>query len=441
MMRDPAPSWGRYPNATQRLLPLIDRHAPLPCIEGNALPRGNGRSYGDSCLNDQGTLLITRELDRYIQFDPTSGLLECESGVLLSDILDLAVPQGWFLPVTPGTKFVTVGGAVANDVHGKNHHRVGCFGHHVEGFELLRSDGNRRWCSRAESADWFYATLGGLGLTGLITRVRIRLRRIASPWMTTEVIRFRNLSEFFELSTQSESDFEYTVAWIDCVARGKALGRGLFSQANHAPANPERHPAPPARRLRVPFTPPISLINPLSLRAFNAAYYHKQRRDQTRDVTHYDPFFYPLDGVGQWNRIYGPHGFLQYQCVVPPKIAISTVTQLIELIAASGTGSFLAVLKQFGSLPSLGMLSFPRPGTTLALDFPNSGSATFALLDSLDDIVAQAGGAVYPAKDARMKGEYFRQYFPNWERFTRFIDPNFSSSFWRRVTEQSCRES
>jgi FAD/FMN-containing dehydrogenase len=441
MVCDPAPSWGRYPSASQRLISLESRHASLPHVEGTVLPRGNGRSYGDSCLNDQGTLLMTRALDRYIQFDPATGSLECEAGVLLSDILDLAVPQGWFLPVTPGTKYVTVGGAIANDVHGKNHHRVGSFGHHVEGFELLRSDGSRRWCKPTEHADWFSATIGGLGLTGLITRARIRLRRIASPWMTTENIRFRNLSEFFELSAQSESDFEYTVAWIDCVARGKTLGRGLFSRADHAPANPEHQPAAPARRLQVPITPPISLINPLSLRAFNVAYYHKQLHDQAYAVTHYDPFFYPLDGVGQWNRIYGPHGFLQYQCVVPLDTAAQTITQLVERIAASGTGSFLAVLKQFGTLPSLGMLSFPRPGATLALDFPNTGAPTFALLDSLDKVVAQAGGAVYPAKDARMKGEHFRQYFPRLETFLPFVDPNFSSSFWRRVTEQTCKKS
>lgn len=441
MIRDSAPSWGRYPHTSQRLLSLDDRHAPLPPVEGTALPRGNGRSYGDSCLNDQGTLLLTRGLDRYIQFDPATGLLECEAGVLLSEILDLAVPQGWFLPVTPGTKFVTVGGAIANDVHGKNHHRVGSFGHQVEGFELLRSDGSRRWCTPAEHTDWFFATIGGLGLTGLVTHARLRLRRISSPWMATETLRFHHLSEFFELSARSEPDYEYTVAWIDCAARGSTLGRGLFSRANHAPANSEHRPAAPSRRLQVPFTPPISLINRLSLRAFNAVYYHKQRIEHAYAITHYDPFFYPLDGIGHWNRIYGRRGFLQYQCVVPPDAAVSAVAQLVEQIAASGTGSFLAVMKQFGTQASLGMLSFPRAGTTLALDFPNTGMATFVLLDQLDEIVAQAGGAVYPAKDARMNGKRFRQYFPNWEAFLPFVDPNFSSSFWRRVTEHACKRS
>lgn len=440
MRGEPAPSWGRYPHAAQRLHALNNRHDLLPQHESSMLPRGNGRSYGDSCLNDGGTLLLARGMDRYIQFDPATGFLMCEAGVLLSEILDLIVPQGWFLPVTPGTKFVTVGGAIANDVHGKNHHRVGNFGHHVEGFELLRSDGSRRWCSLTQHADWFAATVGGLGLTGLITYAQLRLRRIGGPWMVTEAIRFRNLDGFFELSERSEACHEYTVAWIDCVARGKAFGRGIFNRANHAPALPEQRPTAPSRRLRVPVTPPVSLINPLSLRAFNTAYYYKQR-DVSLGISHYDPFFYPLDSIGQWNRVYGPRGFLQYQCVVPPAQAQSIIAKLVERIAASGTGSFLAVLKQFGTLPSLGMLSFPRPGATLALDFPNTGSATFALLDKLDEIVANAGGAVYPAKDARMSGAHFRQYFPRLEAFSAFVDPQFSSSFWRRVTEQPCKKS
>lgn len=433
-----APSWGCYPKASQRLMRLDDRRAALPSVQGHALPRGNGRSYGDSCLDDGGTLLLARGLDRFLNFDPASGLLECEAGVLLSEILDLIVPQGWFLPVTPGTKFVTVGGAIANDVHGKNHHRIGSFGHHLAGFELLRSDGTRRWCSPTEHAEWFAATIGGLGLTGLITRAQLRLRRTAGPWMTTENIRFRHLAEFFALSAVSEGEHEYTVAWIDCAARGSALGRGIFSRANHAPAHPERRPPAPTRRLGVPFTPPLSLINSLSLRVFNLAYFHKQRGDNASAVTHYDPFFYPLDGVGHWNRIYGPRGFLQYQCVVPPGDAEATIGKLLALISGAGTGSFLAVLKQFGSRPSLGMLSFPRPGTTLALDFPNAGPSTFTLLDRLDDIVSATGGAVYPAKDARMSGRHFRQYFQRWEAFGPFIDPALSSSFWRRVMEQAC---
>ncbi len=428
-------SWGRYPRASQAIVPLFDRHAALPATTGRALPYGNGRSYGDSCLNDGGTLLHTRQLDRFISFDPQTGVIECEAGVLLSEILDLVVPQGWFLPVTPGTKFVTVGGAIANDVHGKNHHKAGTFGRHVLAFELLRSDGSRRLCSPQLHPEWFAATIGGLGLTGVVTRATIQLRRVAGPWMSCELHRFDDLAGFFRLSQASDRDFEYTVAWIDCASQGEALGRGIFTRANHAPAHPDSRPNAPSRRLRVPLAPPISLINPLSLRAFNSLYYHRQREDVSHATTHYEPHFYPLDGIGDWNRIYGPHGFMQYQCVVPPSVSQDCMETLVKTIASSGQGSFLAVLKQFGDAASPGMLSFPRPGATLALDFPNRGANTLALLDRLDDIVAAAGGAVYPAKDARMSARYFKQYFPSWETFSQYIDPKFSSSFWRRVTE------
>jgi FAD/FMN-containing dehydrogenase len=428
-------SWGRYPHARQTILDIADRHRPLPSAEGTLLPHGNGRSYGDSCLNDDGVLLRTRHMDRFIHFDPASGQLECEAGVLLSDILDLVVPQGWFLPVTPGTKFVTVGGAIANDVHGKNHHVTGTFGRHVLDLELLRSDGSRLTCGPEHQPEWFAATVGGLGLTGLITRAVLQLRRISGPWMSTESHRFADLDGFFDLSQRAADAYEYTVAWIDCASKGSTLGRGLFTCANHGPACPDTRPSAPSRRLAVPFVPPISLINSVSLKAFNSLYFHRQRATATHQTTHYEPYFYPLDGIGNWNRIYGPHGFMQYQCVIPPASARECIERLLKIISSSGNGSFLAVLKQFGSQPSPGMLSFPRPGTTLALDFPNRGERTLRLLDGLDDIVADAGGAVYPAKDARMSRRRFREYFPAWEAFSHFIDPRFSSSFWRRVTE------
>lgn len=434
-MRADGHSWGRFPQATHTIVDVVDRHRPLPKLDQVMLPYGNGRSYGDSCLNDNGALLHTKALDHFIDFNPETGELACETGVQLADILDLVVPQGWFVPVTPGTRFVTIGGAIANDVHGKNHHRAGNFGRHLLELELLRSDGSRRVCSPTENPEWFAATIGGLGLTGLITRARIQLRRIAGPWMSSEVHRFDNLAGFFRLSEASDRDYEYTVAWIDCLASGRNLGRGLFTRANHAPAHPDRRPQAPSRRLRVPITPPLSLINRLTLRGFNALYYQRQRQSVAHATTHYEPHFYPLDGIGDWNRIYGPRGFLQYQCVVPPDAAAEGIAELLRLIADSGTGSFLAVLKQFGPLGSPGMLSFPRPGTTLALDFPNQGSATLTLLDRLDNVVSAAGGAVYPAKDARMSGKHFRQYFPAWESFRPFIDPRFSSSLWRRVME------
>jgi len=428
-MTAPGTSWGRYPRATQQIIPLRWRDEPLPAVPGTMLAYGNGRSYGDVCLNDGGTLLHTRGLDRFISFDAGSGVLRCEAGVLFSEILDFAVPRGWFLPVAPGTRFVTVGGAIANDVHGKNHHRAGTFGEHVRCFELLRSDGSRLPCSRSENMDLFTATIGGLGLTGLIAWAEFALLRVPGATMQTETIGFGGLDEFFSLSEQSEADHDYTVAWIDCAGAGKTFGRGLFIRANHAAASDAA-----VRRLRlsVPFTPPFPLINGLTLRAFNAAYFHATRRG--RRLIPYAPYFFPLDAIGEWNRIYGPRGFLQYQCVVPPPAARDAIAELLKRIAASGSGSFLAVLKVFADRQAAGILSFARAGTTLALDFPNRGAATLELLERLDDIVAAAGGAVYPAKDARLSGERFRRYFPHWQKMLEHVDPRFSSGFWRRVS-------
>ena len=426
-----AESWGRWPRCTQRLLPLFDRARELPPFEGRALPRGQGRSYGDSCLNPDGTLLDARGLDRFIAFDPASGVLRAEAGTTLAQVLELVVPRGWFLPVTPGTRQVSLGGALANDVHGKNHHVAGTFGHHVRAFELLRSDGTRLHCTPEENAEWFGATCGGLGLTGLVTWVELQLRRIPGPALEVESLRFGALDEFFALSRESAGTHEYTVAWIDCLARGKALGRGHFLRADHvaAPA------AAPRRALTMPFVPPLSLVNRWSLRPFNALYYHRLRRARQHATVHYAPYFYPLDGIAHWNRMYGPRGFLQHQCVIPPDAARDAVAQMLGEIAHSGRGSFLAVLKEFGARPAPGLLSFARPGTTLALDFPHEGAATLALLERLDAIVAAAGGALYPAKDARMSPALFRAGFPRWAEFQRFVDPRFSSGFWRRVME------
>jgi FAD/FMN-containing dehydrogenase len=337
-----------------------------------------------------------------------------------------------------------VGGAIANDVHGKNHHAAGSFGNHVIGFELVRSDGSRRWCSPDENADWYAATIGGLGLTGLITWAELQLRRVANPLMDSETVRFRNLGEFFELSQASERDFEYTVSWIDCAFTGRRLGRGLFNRANHAPAVintrllPAKLPSGVAEVSRkVPFTPPISLINTLSLKSFNTLYFNQQRGDVVRSIQHYRPFFYPLDALLEWNRIYGPRGFYQYQCSVPHAKAFAATQQLLETIARSGLGSFLAVLKQFGEPASRGMLSFPSPGTTLALDFPNTGPKVHRLFEALDRIVLDAGGRLYVAKDGRMNGAMFRAGYPRLAEFQPYLDPRFSSGWWRRVMQHT----
>lgn len=430
-------SWGNVVRREHGIVPLRDRHASFPDVAPftSVLPYGNGRSYGDSCLNVGAGLLATRTLDRFIDFDPHSGIVTCESGVLLADILHVAMPKGWFVPVTPGTRFVTVGGAIANDVHGKNHHRAGTFSRHVRRFELLRSDGQRLLCSDSENTEWRNATIGGLGLTGVIIWAEIELRRIAGSWMDVETIRFANLNEFLALCAESDRDFEYTVAWVDCLGRGKQLGRGLLQRANHAAAE-TTGARNPSRRISVPFAPPISLVNGASLRLFNTAYYHRQRGARRRSVEHFESFFYPLDGILHWNRLYGPRGLYQYQCVVPGTGA-DAVAALLEAIATSGLGSFLAVLKVFGRLESPGMLSFPREGATLALDFPNRGARLERLFGELDIIVRDAGGRIYPAKDGRMPGHLFRSGYPRWREFSRFIDPHCSSSFWRRVTEDA----
>jgi FAD/FMN-containing dehydrogenase len=423
-------SWGRWPRYEQRIVALTNRFAPLP-DSAPMLPYGNGRSYGDVCLNAGGTLLATRGLDRFLSFDSTTGILECEAGTLLSEIIALTLPRGWFPPVTPGTALVTVGGAIANDVHGKNHHRAGSFGHHLLSFELQRSSGDKLTCSPTQNADWFGATLGGLGLTGLILTARLQMRRVPGAWIAGDSQRFASLQEFFALAAQSDADYEYTVAWLDCAAGGSKLGRGLFMRGNHVE---HQGSEPRDRSLRFPVTPPISPVTNFSVRLFNEMYFHRPAAQQQHALWHYRPFLYPLDAVLDWNRLYGPRGFFQYQCVLPEPAATAALPEMLQLIARSRQGSFLVVLKQFGTLPSLGWLSFPRPGVTLALDFPNRGDSTLELLERLDDITRAAGGAVYPAKDARMSAHSFQQYFPAWQRLEEYVDPKFSSSFWRRVT-------
>jgi len=425
-------SWGLFPESNAEITRIGSRYESLD-LSGSALPFGNGRSYGDSCLNNGGTLIDTSSLDHFISFDSESGVLRVESGVMLADILRLIVPRGWFLPVTPGTRFVTIAGAVANDVHGKNHHRAGTFGCHVRAFELLRSDGSRLVCTPDENAEWFAATIGGLGLTGLITWVEIQLKPIMNPYLQCETRRFECIDDFFEINAASEEAYEYTVAWVDCMARGSQLGRGAFYRANHhGSAAPRNRPPASSCSFSMPFVPPVSLVNRASLRLFNGLYYRKQPKRSSNTV-HYQPFFYPLDAIGHWNRMYGRKGFVQYQCAVPGESGREVFKEILRNISDSRQGSFMAVLKVFGDVRSPGMMSFPKPGVTLALDFPNNPSV-MSLLDRIDALTREANGVVYPAKDARMSGESFRDYFPQWQEFSEYIDPQFSSGFWRRVT-------
>lgn len=431
-------SWGRYPRAgPMTVVPITWRSDTRNFHElrQSVLPFGQGRSYGDVCLNDGGILLDTESLSHFISFDERSGLMRCEAGMTLAEILSVAVPRGWFLPVTPGTKFVSVGGAIANDVHGKNHHRVGTFGMHVTQFELLRSREGRVLCSPTQNQDMFRATIGGLGLTGLILWAEIQLCPISGPFIRTERIRFDNLTEFFDIARVSDPNNMYTVAWVDCLTKNRPLGRGVFIRGNHAEEETPRSRSVGARRtLTIPFDAPHLLLNRIAMKAFNRAYYHWHVSRHTEDLVHYDPFFYPLDAIHGWNRLYGSRGFLQYQCVVPFDSEGGAINDVLQRVVRAGEASFLSVLKIFGATRSPGMLSFPRPGVTLALDLPNAGASTLRLLEALDDIVRLSGGAVYPAKDARMSPDNFKAFFPQWEAFSRSVDPQFSSTLWRRVT-------
>ena len=424
-------SWGRLGRFAHRVRPLRDRAAVASMLAGSApgIAYGMGRSYGDVCLNPGGTLWSAQGLDRFISFDGDKGIIECEAGVLLKDIQELVVPRGWMLPVTPGTQFVTVGGAVANDVHGKNHHAFGSFGDHVLQLTLLRTDGEKIECGPALHPDWYAATVGGMGLTGIITRVSIALRRVDGAWMTVESVPYTSLQQFFQLADESEKDWEYTVSWIDCVSRNAR--RGIFFRANHSQMSASADY--PEGNHRLSFTPPISLVNRLSLRPFNFAYYHWHRLRAGIEQVHYQPFFYPLDRIQGWNRMYGPKGFYQYQCVIPPERRQEAVAAMLDETARSNSGSFLAVLKTFGAKPAVGLMSFPRPGATLALDFPNRGEATLALMRRLDAIVAEAGGRLYAAKDARMPANFYADGYSQLSQFVPFRDPGISSALSRRL--------
>ena len=428
----PVTSWGRLSADPHYVVGLNDpsRVKSLVCHGMHpGVAHGMGRSYGDVGLNPEGTLWITTGLDHLIAFDDSTGRLVCEAGVLLRDIQRLVIPRGWILPVTPGTQLVTVGGAIANDIHGKNHHVLGSFGDHVQSLTLVRTNGEVIQCGPSERPDWFASTVGGMGLTGVITQAELQLRRVSGPWLETETVPYANLDQFFRLADESEADWEHTVSWIDCITGGG--GRGLFMRGN--PTKVEDRPAPQGRKLTMPMVPPVSLVNRLSLRPFNMAYYHLKKRQAGRAITHYEPFFYPLDNLLEWNRMYGPNGFFQYQSVVPREVGQDAVQAMLKEIARSGGGSFLAVLKTFGNRQPVGMLSFPQPGVTLALDFPNHGDRTHKLFERLDAIVREAKGRIYPAKDARMPRELFEAGYPRLGEFMKYRDLGISSGLSRRL--------
>ncbi|MDQ8728049.1 FAD-binding oxidoreductase [Bradyrhizobium sp. LHD-71] len=426
-------AWGRLTANLHEVVRLTNAAQACERLSGGAsttLPVGVRRSYGDVCLNSGGRLLETVHLDRFIHADWQRGVVVVEAGMTIDELLRVSVPNGWFVPVTPGTKFVTLGGAVANDVHGKNHHLAGTFGRYVRRLRLARSDSEIVEVSPEQQPELFAATVGGLGLTGIIVDLELKLLQIASSYLEVETLPMANTDDFFHLSAESEK-WPYTVAWVDCFATGATIGRGLYMRGR--PLDDSAFDAHPRPSIAVPFTAPSVILNPLTIRSFNAFY----RRMATHDGlvrVHYDKFFYPLDAVGSWNRLYGARGFYQFQCVVPMAQGGDVVRQLLQTAAEARQGSFLVVLKTFGNLPSPGILSFPHEGVTLSLDFPNKGNDTSKLLARLNAIAIDAGGRIYPAKDATMTAAQFQSSYPRWQEVERCRDAAIMSDFWRRVT-------
>ena len=404
--------------------------------------RGMGSGYGDAALNAGSGVILHERLGRLLDFDPATGVLTAEGGACFADVIKVFLPRGWFLPVTPGTKFVSVGGAIAADVHGKNHHSDGSIGRFVLDLELLTGTGEVIHCSRDHNADAFFATLGGMGLTGAIVSARIQLRRVESGYVNVRYQRARDLDEALGLFAAGDKDHRFSVAWIDCLASGPSFGRSVLMRGDHAPAAAlagraaDAPLAPPAkRRTGVPFFMPPFVLNRWSVKAFNALFY---ARHTDRDaVVDYDSYFYPLDSVAHWNRVYGRRGYLQYQAVLPHASARAGLVRLLERLVASRRASFLAVLKAMGPA-SGGLLSFPVPGYTLALDLPYSGPDVLEFLRGLDDVVLDHGGRVYLAKDTCMSPEAFERMYPALGRFREIkarLDPHdrFASSQAKRL--------
>lgn len=447
----PLSGWGRYPVQSCEL-ERPERYADLRPDAASLIARGQGRSYGDAALNENGRVLLTERVNRLLDLDADSGILRAEAGVTLAEILEVIVPKGWFVPVTPGTKFVSLGGCVAADVHGKNHHHEGSFGDHVLAIELILADASHVACSPSENSELFWATVGGMGLTGIIGEVTLKLIPIQSAYMIVRHHAADDLEQLFQHLQNSAMDDRYTVAWIDSLATGKNLGRGIAMCGHHAavaelPADfGDALASKPERNRTVPFDFPAWALNPVSIGAFNAIYYQREGNKHQPFLTSYDPYFYPLDAIGHWNRLYGKRGFVQYQCVIPERSAFDGIKALLQELSGSRRPSFLAVLKRLGA-QGRGMLSFPMAGYTLALDLPiRSGKllaghpddGLFVLLNELDEIVLQHGGRVYLAKDARLSAASFRAMYlryDEWLKIKNAVDPQnrFSSSLARRL--------
>lgn len=404
--------WGKYP--------VIDSLENIPLTAADlrtylntsfmGIARGMGRSYGDSALAPH--VISTTQLNHLLAFDEHSGILHCQAGVTLEDILNTFIPKGWFPPVTPGTKYVTVGGCIASDVHGKNHHLVGSFCDHVLSITVMLADGKTVICTPESNSELFRATCGGMGLTGIILDATFKMRRIPGTHMESTTYKAADLDQALTLFEQYESS-TYSVAWIDCLSGGARLGRSLITVGDHS-EDGDTTPAK-GKHFMIPMDMPSFLLNRYSIKAFNSIYYHKIRNRGVSHRLHYDQFFYPLDKILQWNRLYGKNGFTQYQFVLPKEKGKEGMSLILKRIAASNRGSFLAVLKAFGK-GNDNYLSFPMEGYTLAVDFKlNDG--LLGMLNELDRIVIDHGGRIYLTKDARMSEATFKSGYPNWEAF------------------------
>ena len=428
-------NWGNFPVVEKEIKSedSVDRIKDFVRNNNEVIARGNGRCYGDASLSEH--IFSTKRLNKFISFDRLNGIIECESGVLLSQILEIIVPQGYFLYVTPGTKFISVGGAIASDVHGKNHHAEGCFSEYVEAFSLLNENSEVITCSRTENTDKFWATIGGMGLTGIILSAKFKLKNIETAYIRQESIKAQNLDEIFKLFEESES-WTYNVAWIDCLQTGKNIGRSILMRGEHAfkhelPKKLQQNPLRLKQKFipKVPFYFPDFMLNKWSVRLFNYLYFNKQKRREIKNFVDYETFFYPLDVVNDWNKIYGKNGFIQYQMVIPKAQGKEGMRKILDTIAKSGNGSFLAVLKLFGKENPLAYNAFPLEGYTLALDFKVNSKLTKLVAD-LDEIVEEFGGRIYLTKDSMSKSS-LTNYLQNVQ------NPKFVSMQHKRIVSNS----
>ncbi|PQL94824.1 FAD-binding oxidoreductase [Apibacter adventoris] len=402
-------NWGKYPVIETNLIETSNISKIKKSIKESStiIARGNGRSYGDNSLN-KNNIFSTLRLNKFLSFDREKGIFECESGVILSDILDVIVPEGYFLPVTPGTKLITVGGAIGADVHGKNNHSEGCFGDYVLDFNIITENGEIKKCSKTENSELFWNTIGGMGLTGIILSARFTLKKVQTAYIKQKVLKADNLEEIFDYFNQFKN-YTYSVAWIDCLQKGSKLGRSILMVGEHArltdlPTKWKGAPLKPKKKLKlnVPFDFPSFVLNTFTVKAFNFLYYFKQRKKIINNVVDYDTFFYPLDAINNWNRIYGKKGFIQYQFIIPENVGKEGMTEILKTIAKSGQGSFLAVLKLYKQSSIEAHNSFPIDGYSLALDFKINNKLP-ALVKELDKIVENYKGRIYLAKDSMSK--------------------------------------